>query len=110
MIGFRNSVHGEPLVNWWDNDSNMIAFCRGRKGFVAFNNEENEAVVTMKTCLPRGDYCDVISGKKLGRNCTGRKISVNDKGKSVFRMKAHSVVAIHSRVSTVDRFESFMET
>lgn len=99
MIGFRNSVHREPLAKWWDNDNNLIAFCRGNKGFVAFNNEQSEAVVTMNTCLSRGDYCDVISGKKFGRNCTGTTITVNEKGKSVIRIKAQSVVAIHSGVS-----------
>lgn len=101
MIEFRNNVDGELLVNWWDNDNNIIAFCLGNKGFAAFNNEANDSVVEVNTCLPRGDYCDVISGKKYGRNCTGKKISVNEKGKSVFRLNANTVVAVHSGVSAV---------
>lgn len=103
MIAFRNVVAGELLVNWWDNDNNFIAFCRGAKGFVAFNNEPNELVVTVNTCLPRGDYCDVISGKKIRRNCTGKRISVNEKGKSVIRMNPQSVVAVHSGVRKIDK-------
>lgn len=106
MVGFRNNVEREPVVNWWDNDNNIVAFCRGNKGFVAFNNEQNEAVVTINTCLPRGDYCDVISGKKVERNCSGKKITVNEKGKSVIRLKAQSVVAIHSGVSPTVRYRS----
>lgn len=99
MIGFRNNVGDELLVNWWDNDNNVVAFCRGNKGFIAFNNEANDSVITANTCLPRGDYCDVISGEKYGRNCTGKRISVNQKGKSVIRLKPQSVIAIHTGVS-----------
>jgi alpha-amylase len=39
MVGFRNSVDGTTLNDWWDNGSNQIAFCRGNKGFIAFNNQ-----------------------------------------------------------------------
>lgn len=100
MIGFRNNVCNELLVNWWDNDNNVIAFCRGNKGFVAFNNEPNDSVITVNTCLPRGDYCDVISGRKSGNRCTGRKIAVNERGKTVIRLKAQNVVALHSGVNS----------
>lgn len=89
----------EPLENWWDNDNNMIAFCRGKKGFVVFNNEPNESVITLNVCLSQGDYCDVISGKKDGDTCTGKIISVDEKGKSVITISAQSVIAIHSGVS-----------
>jgi alpha-amylase len=27
--------------NWWDNGQNQIAFCRGNKGFIAFNGQYN---------------------------------------------------------------------
>jgi len=39
MVGFRNAVEGTDINDWWDNGSNHIAFCRGNKGFIAFNNE-----------------------------------------------------------------------
>ena len=39
MVEFRNVVAGTALNDWWDNGNNQIAFCRGGKGFVAFNNE-----------------------------------------------------------------------
>lgn len=98
MIGFRNHVGNEFLTSWWDNDNNMIAFCRGNKGFVAFNNEPNDSAITLNTCLPRGNYCDVISGKKDGKICTGKVISVNEKGKSTIMLKTQRVVAVHSGV------------
>lgn len=41
MVSFGNVVHGTPVTNWWDNGNNQIAFCRGNKGFVAMNNEQN---------------------------------------------------------------------
>lgn len=92
-------MKNELLVNWWDNDSNLIAFCRGNKGFVVFNNESNGACITLNMCLPPGDYCDVISGKKDGDICTGKIITVNEKGRSIINISAQSVVAIHSGVS-----------
>jgi alpha-amylase len=27
--------------NWWDNDYQQIAFCRGGRGFIAFNDQYN---------------------------------------------------------------------
>ena len=31
---------GTSPTNWWDNDNQQISFCRGNKGFVAFNQED----------------------------------------------------------------------
>lgn len=101
MIGFRNTVGNVPVTNWWDNDNNIIAFCRGNKGFVAFNNEMDESIISVNTCLPPGDYCDIINGKKQGKNCTGRVISVDGNGDSSLALKAQSVVAIHSEVGRI---------
>lgn len=40
MVIFRNVVDGESFTNWWDNDSNQVAFGRGNKGFIVFNNDD----------------------------------------------------------------------
>lgn len=40
MVIFRNVVDGEPFSNWWDNGSNQVAFGRGNKGFIIFNNDD----------------------------------------------------------------------
>ena len=42
------------MNNWWDNGDKQIAFCRGQKGFIAFNNQYNTDLdvnlqVNMKT-------------------------------------------------------------
>jgi len=29
------------VSNWWDNGDKQIAFCRGGKGFIAFNAQYN---------------------------------------------------------------------
>lgn len=39
MAKFRNVAHGTSLNDWWDNQSNQIAFCRGDKGFIAINGD-----------------------------------------------------------------------
>nr|XP_011752173.1 pancreatic alpha-amylase-like [Macaca nemestrina] len=40
MVAFRNVVDGEPFTNWYDNGSNQVAFGRGNKGFIVFNNDD----------------------------------------------------------------------
>lgn len=40
MVVFRNVVDGQPFSNWWDNGSNQVAFGRGSKGFIVFNNDD----------------------------------------------------------------------
>jgi hypothetical protein len=32
---------GTGVNDWWDNWDKQIAFCRGGKGFIAFNNQYN---------------------------------------------------------------------
>ncbi|XP_035704293.1 alpha-amylase A isoform X2 [Folsomia candida] len=77
MVSFGNVVHGTPVTNWWDNGNNQIAFCRGNKGFVAMNNEQNVPMDEfLMTCLPAGDYCDVISGNVYNGTCSGKTIRV----------------------------------
>lgn len=40
MVIFRNVVNGQPLVNWWDNGNNQIAFGRGNRGYIVINNDD----------------------------------------------------------------------
>ncbi|XP_034249941.1 alpha-amylase B-like isoform X2 [Thrips palmi] len=80
MVGFGNVVATEPLSNWWDNGNNQIAFCRGSKGFAAFNNEAKDLDQTLQTCLPQGTYCDVVSGGVQGGRCVGKTVTVSADG------------------------------
>ncbi|XP_071440986.1 alpha-amylase-like [Hetaerina americana] len=81
MVAFRNAVEGTGVDNWWDNGSNQMAFCRGRKGFIAFNGQHGAHLKReLTTCLPPGVYCDVISGSLEGGRCTGKTVTVSAEG------------------------------
>ncbi|XP_054738198.1 alpha-amylase A-like [Anastrepha obliqua] len=82
MVGFRNIVVGTNVQNWWDNGGNQIAFCRGNKGFVAFNGDTSDLNTSLQTCLPSGTYCDIISGEKSGSICTGKSVVVRADGRA----------------------------
>lgn len=102
MVKFRNDVSGTGLNDWWDNGSSQIAFCRGGKGFVAFNNDNYDMNVSLQTCLSAGTYCDVISGYKSGSSCTGKSVSVGGDGRAQINIPANAddgVLAIHAAVS-----------
>ncbi|KAJ8357146.1 hypothetical protein SKAU_G00199400 [Synaphobranchus kaupii] len=40
MVIFRNVVNTQPISHWWDNGSNQVAFGRGNRGFIVFNNDD----------------------------------------------------------------------
>ncbi|XP_055858834.1 alpha-amylase A-like [Episyrphus balteatus] len=99
MIGFKNTVKGTVLKNWWDNGADQISFCRGNKGFIAFNQEDSDLNQTLNTCLPAGSYCDVISGSKVGNVCSGKSILVDKDGKAnifIGSKEEDGVLAIHA--------------
>ncbi|NWI94226.1 AMYP amylase, partial [Pitta sordida] len=98
MVIFRNVVDGEPFSNWWDNGSNQVAFGRGNKGFIIFNNDDWNMSVYLQTGLPAGTYCDVISGQKEGNKCTGKQVYVSGDGMANFQINTDAedpFVAIH---------------
>lgn len=78
MVGFRNVVRGTTVMNWWDNGDNQIAFSRGSRGFLAFNGQFGvDMNVRIQSGLPGGTYCDIISGAKVGSNCSGATVAVS---------------------------------
>lgn len=103
MIGFRNAAAGTNVNNWWDNGSNQIAFCRGNAAFVAFNGDQYDMKVTLRSCLPPGRYCDVISGALHNGRCTGKVVNVESNGNmyvEILKSEEDGVLAIHKNVST----------
>lgn len=76
MIGFRNTVDKSPLNDWVDNGKNQISFCRGSRGFIMFNNEDEPFQKTFPSCIPPGDYCDIISGDVQGTKCSGAMMQI----------------------------------
>jgi len=99
MVDFRNVVQGTAVTDWWDNGFHQIAFGRGDKGFIAFNNEETvDLDIILKSSLPAGRYCDVISGNVSGNSCSGREVIVAEGGYLRITLPAAAddgVVAIH---------------
>jgi len=99
MVEFRNVVDGTAMNDWWDNGNNQIAFCRGGKGFIAFNTDGYALDRNFQTCLPAGVYCDVISGNADGGRCTGKSITVGAGGMAnifISQSDPDPVVAIHA--------------
>ncbi|MEJ1278042.1 hypothetical protein NN561_008961 [Cricetulus griseus] len=99
MVAFRNVVSGQPFSNWWDNGSNQVAFGRGNRGFIVFNNDDWSLSTTLQTGLPAGTYCDVISGDKVDGNCTGIKVNVGNDGNAHFSISNSAedpFIAIHA--------------
>ncbi|XP_011187161.2 alpha-amylase-related protein [Zeugodacus cucurbitae] len=98
MVGFKNAVRGTEVSNWWDNGDNQIAFCRGNRGFIAFNNNNWDLRERLHTCLPAGVYCDVISGALVAGKCTSKSVIVDDGGYADIELGADEfdgVLAIH---------------
>ncbi|XP_014672558.1 PREDICTED: alpha-amylase 1-like [Priapulus caudatus] len=102
MVAFRNLVHGTAVENWWGR-GDQIAFSRGRKGFLAINNDYSQTMSgEFYTGLPEGFYCDCISGDMLGSGdnayCTGQTLSVNSMGRTHINIRSDSenpMIAIH---------------
>lgn len=101
MIKFRNVVGNDTnkIANWADNGQNQMSFCRGKRGFIAFNNELSlNFKAVLQTCVPLGVYCDIMSGDKIDGRCTGDQITVDENGKaeiSIPFVKDVPIVAFH---------------
>ncbi|XP_054288755.1 alpha-amylase-like [Macrosteles quadrilineatus] len=106
-VEFHNVVKGTPVINWWwSKEKNQIAFCRGNKGFVAFNLDSVKLNENLQTCLPEGEYCDIISGEFTTTGCSGKTIKVEKDGKANIVIPENAstddgVVAIHIQSGTV---------
>ena len=74
----------------------ILQFNRGTN-FIAMNPTGSSQKATVKTFLPAGSYCDVISGgkkaKKTTKTCVGTKIVVDKYGKAVMTVPGFSAIA-----------------
>lgn len=99
MINFRNVVGNASQSRWWSNGNNQIAICRGNRGFAVWNNQWNTDLnQRLNTCLPAGEYCDIISGQRQGNLCTGQKIIVVGDGNAHISLRHNApdgVLAFH---------------
>ncbi|XP_065336314.1 alpha-amylase A-like [Cloeon dipterum] len=99
MTNFRIAVQGSTNVTeWWDNGNNQVAWSREGLGFIVINGEAGDLSETLKTGLPAGTYCDVISGKLENGACTGLTIEVAADGTAAISLPGTSedgVMATH---------------
>jgi alpha-amylase len=96
MIKFRAATDGAELRLFTNFAENQIAFCRGKKGFVAINNSDRLFNETVSACVPDGVYCDVISGDIVQGQCSGKTIKVeNGRARIEIPSDSDGVVAIH---------------
>lgn len=103
MVKFHNTAVGYPVTNWWDNGGDRIAFGRGGRGFIVFNNEGSQLSQSFSTGMPAGTYCDVITCDNntppcgnSGGNCRG-EITVDGGGWATITVPSGEdpMVAIH---------------
>lgn len=102
MVRFRNAANKTSIDNWWDNDQNQIAFCRGNNGFIAINGDNFDLKQTLFTCLQPGIYCDVISGNLEDNKCTGKIVTVGEDSRAYIQIltwEEDGVLAIHKEVN-----------
>jgi alpha-amylase len=101
MVKFHNYVKGSAKKHVYDDTFNVLAFSRGKKGWAAFNNnatpdyrkQSGVRTITVNTGLKKGSYCDIISGGKKGKHCTGTVVKVKAHGKATVRLPARGAVA-----------------
>jgi alpha-amylase len=96
LVGWHNYVGKAPRQNWYTDGGNVIAFGRGAKGWVAFNNDPTPHKITVQTGLSAGTYCDIVHGTRSGGSCTGPTITVRDNGKATVTIGATDAVAIQA--------------
>lgn len=98
MVSFRIAAGDAPISMWYDNDKSHVAFSRGNRTFIAFNHENTDFDAVLKTNLPAGIYCDIISGQRVDKQCTGSQVVVDEQSNAHIFLPAKSpegVIAIH---------------
>lgn len=83
MVGFRATVAGESVKDFYHGTVNQIAFSRGSKGFVAINNDSATWGLEIRSSLPQGTYCNVAKGvlNSSRTACTSETVTIGDDGK-----------------------------
>ncbi len=93
LVGWHNEVGSAPQSDWWDNGGNVIAFRRG-SGWVALNNDTAPRTITVQTGLPRGSYCDLVTGGRSGGARAGGTVVVDGHGSTTVTVPAKGAVAV----------------
>lgn len=104
MIAFHNYVGDtatSPVKDWQSNGNDSIAFSRGTKGFLAFNNGTKPLDVTYDTTLPDGEYCNVFSTQDCSQTVavSGGKVKTTIPARSAIALYGGATKASHPAAS-----------
>lgn len=94
MVRWHDYVGRAKRANFWTDDANVVAFSKGNRGWVALNNGAVEKQIRVQTGLPKGRYCDTVSGVERAGGCSGTVVRVNGSGFASVSVPAKGVVAI----------------
>ncbi len=105
MVRFHRYVAGRAKRNVYDREYNVLAFSRGSRGWAGFNNNDTtdfagasgERTITVQTGLRAGRYCDIVSGGKAARGCTGTEVRVRSNGRARVTLPARGAVAFTAK-------------
>ncbi|RAG83889.1 alpha-amylase [Streptacidiphilus pinicola] len=102
MVGWHNAAQGAAVADWYDDGSNLIAFSRGSKAWIAINNESATQTRTFQTGLAAGTYCDVIHGDYTAAtgSCSGPTVTVDASGDATVSVAAKDAVALYATTSS----------
>ena len=93
LVAFHHHVGDAPVINWYDDGTNLIAFSRGTRGWIALNNRTTAQTHTFRTGLRRGTYCDVVHGTYSNGRCSGPTVTVDRAGRATVTVPAKGAVA-----------------
>ncbi|XP_053676132.1 alpha-amylase I-like [Anopheles nili] len=93
MVHFRNFVAPSPITDV-QMTSGTFAFCRGNIGFAVFNIGAGSHDGIFNTCLPPGEYCDLITGDRVDTKCTATRVLVNGDGTVSLTLPSSSGVVL----------------
>jgi alpha-amylase len=93
---WHNAVGTAKRANFWTDGDNVIAFSKGNRGWAGFNNGAAAQTVTVQTGLPKGSYCNVVTGGRSGAGCAGgaAPVSVNAGGVATVTLGSLDAVAL----------------
>ena len=93
----RHTERGTETLSYQDGRTNLIAFSRGAKGWLAINNSVASSTRTFQTGIAPGTYCDIINGSYRRGACTGPKVVVRSNGAATVMVAGKDSVAFDTR-------------
>ncbi len=96
LVDFRNQTNNAfSATDLWTNGTNMIAFGRASQGFVVINYATTELNQRLKTSLPAGSYCNLMSSEYEVRSRSCKQgFNVDAQGFLKLRLNAMSSLVL----------------